>query len=483
MLFNASDVTLSNCGGGGGGGSGTTTSNNNTSSVGGSSSSNSLVKGIGYTERNKKWQMELLMERLRSKSAQYKPLQDTSRNIRIAMLEKRYALDMVEKSNLQKCLDRMQYCIKVTTRQGLVERLESLSRQLGLKFSDDNLNLFISSDMFYLEVILDGSGKVHDVKVHHEFVMEQQSCQELVGCLLKGDFADFTAQLEGLTSIYQLNADKKTKSNAFVALQALESDLQLLYSLNATNRDPYALLQSAVGILQPRRGGHPMRLTYFVSPYQLLDVDSGALRPLTVELVHTQNANIGFSVTVHLEAASSNKLQIKQIVKVQDDGQGNRLPEYMPISVDNSIMLPAYFVLRLNKPIVIGVNLLRQIEQITRTKFPDELMSKASPILSLIAGHGSDGQITNTSKGLFVSLPDQTHCYFLTENYDLTVSLLVHFCLLFKRKFNRLFVSMILRWNFYSCCRVLSSRTYHSQSHHMFHKFYASFDSNPYSIH
>lgn len=412
MAFSASDVTMPNCSGGGGGG--------NSSNVG-ASISNSLAKGSGFTERNKKWQMELLMERLRSKSSQYKTLQDTSRCIRISMLEKRYGLDIVEKSNLQKCLDRMQYCIKVTTRQGLVERLESLSRQLGLKFSDDNLNLFISSDMFYLEIILDSQGKVHDVKVHHEFKMEQQSCQELVGCLLKGDFADFTAQLEGLTSIYQLNADKKTKSNAFVALQALESDLQTLYSLYANNNDPYVLVQSSVGILQPRRGGHPMRLTYFVSPYQLLDVGNGTLRPLTMDLVYAQSS-IGLSVTVHLEAASSNKLQITPIVKVQDDGQGNRVADYKPISADNSIMLPAYFVLRLNKPIVIGVNLLKQIEQITRTKFPDEIISKASPILSLIACHGSDGQITNTSKGLFVSLPDQTHCYFLTENYDLSVS-------------------------------------------------------------
>lgn len=460
MAFNASDVTMPNCGG------------SSSSSGSGTASTNSLAKGSGFNERNKKWQMELLMERLRSKSAQYKPLQDTSRNIRIAMLEKRYALDMVEKSNLQKCLDRMQYCIKVTTRQGLVERLESLSRQLGLKFSDDNLNLFISSDMFYLEIILDSNGKgskanhfktkfvfcftlainshsyydyfifsvifilffcdsirsigkVHDVKVHHEFKMEQQSCQELVSCLLKGDFADFTAQLEGLTSIYQLNADKKTKSNAFVALQALESDLQTLYSLYVNKKDPNVLLQSSVGILQPRRGGHPMRLTYYVSPYQLLDVESGAMRPLTVELVHSQSS-IGLSVTVHLEAASSNKLQNTPIVKVQDDGQGNRIPEYKAISADNSIMLPAYFVLRLNKPIVIGINLLRQIEQITRAKFPDDIMSKASPILSLIGCHGSDGQIKNLSKGLFVSLTDQSHCYFFAENYDLLVSFLLH---------------------------------------------------------
>lgn len=470
MLFNTSDPALANSGIG------------NSTTAGGavtSTNCNNLVKGSsGFTERNKKWQMELLMERLRSKSAQYKPLQDTSRNIRIAMLEKRYALDMIEKSNLQKCLDRMQYCIKVTTRQGLVERLESLSRQLGLKFSDDNLNLFISSDMFYLEVILDANGKVHDVKVHHEFVMEQQSCKELVSCLLKGDFADFTAQLEGLTSIYQLNADKKTKSNAFVALQALESDLQTLYSLNANNKDPYALLQSTVGILQPRRGGHPLRLTYFVSPYQLLDVDSGSIRPLTVDLVHAHSTTIGFSVTVHLEAASSNKLQMKQIVKVQDDAQGNRVAEYIPIGADNSIMLPAYFVLRLSKPIVIGVNLLRQIEQITRTKFPDEIMSKASPILSLIASHGSDGQITNTTKGLFVSLPDQTHCYFLTENHDLQVCKIG---INAKRPFHLRDLSLSPSVCVCVSRRVLLLKAYHSPIHHMFHKFCASFDSSPYS--
>lgn len=385
------------------------------------SGGSATAKTTGFNERNKKWQMELLMERLRSKASQYKPLQDTSRNIRIAMLEKRYALDIVEKANLQKCLDRMQYCIKVTTRQGLVERLESLSRQLGLKFSDDNLNLFISSDMFYLEIILDGNGRVHDVKVHHEFKMEQQSCQELVSCLLKGDFADFTAQLEGLTSIYQLNADKKTKSNAFVALQALESDLQTLYASNASQKDPHVLLQSAVGILQQRRGGHPMRLTYYVPPYQLLDTETATLRPLSVDLLHADNS-IGLSVTIHLVAASSNKLQITPTVKVVEDAHGNRTPEYKPIGADNSIMLPAYFVLRLNKPIIIGLNLLKQIELVTRTKFPEEIMSKASPILSLLASHDSDNQINNTSNGLFVSLPDQTHCYFLTENYDLTVS-------------------------------------------------------------
>lgn len=364
------------------------------------------------------------MERLRSKAAQYKPLQDTSKNIRMAMLEKRYALDAVEKSNLQKCLDSMQHCIKVTTRQGLVDRLESLSRQLGLKFMDDNDNLFISSDMFYLEIILDANGKVFDVKVHHECKIEQQSCKELVNCLLNGDFADFTNQLEGLTSIYQLNADSKTKSHAFVALQALETDLQHLFTLQQCYKDSHQLLaQSPVGVLEPRRGGHPMRLTYFVPPYQLLNVDSDELTPLTVELIHAKGATFGMSVTVHLEASASNKLQIQPILSMQkDERTGESKPIYATMNADNSIMLPACFVLRLNKPVPIGINYLRQIEQITRIKFPDDVMNKTQSMLSLIVNHVTEGQLTNATKGLYVSLPDQVHCYFLTENLVLPVS-------------------------------------------------------------
>ena len=366
--------------------------------------------------------MELLMERLRSKSSQYKTLQETSKTIRMSMLDKRYALDVVEKSNLQKCLDSMQYCIKVTTRQGLCERLESLSRQLGLKFMDDSENLFISSDMFFLEIDLDKAGTVHDVKVHHECKIEQQSCSELVKCLAKGDFVDFTNQLEGLTSIYQLNADTKTKSNAYVALQALETDLQNLYLLQPYYKDPYMLLiQSPVGILAPRRGGHPMRLTYFVPPYQLLDTDNKSLQQLSVDLINSKK--IGMSVSVHLEGSAANKLQVSPILSINKGQQGHSSPIYDSMNALNSIMLPACFVLRLNKPMPIGMNLVKQIQQITNINFSDEIVAKPTPILSLITQHATDGSLTSATKGLFVSLPDQNHCYFMTENYDLLVSL------------------------------------------------------------
>lgn len=108
--------------------------------------------------------------------------------------------------------------------------------------------LFISSDMFFLEVLLEPTGVVKDVKIHHEGKNEQQSCEELVACLSRGDFIDFTAQLEGLSSIYQLNADKKVKCKAFSALQSLEADLGVLAQLQTFMKEPFNLVhKSPVG--------------------------------------------------------------------------------------------------------------------------------------------------------------------------------------------------------------------------------------------
>ncbi|XP_058459353.1 mediator of RNA polymerase II transcription subunit 1 [Malaya genurostris] len=372
-------------------------------------------------DKHESWQMELLMERLRNKakSSQYKSFQEMSKSVRMSLLEKRYALDVVEKSNLQKTLDSMQYCIKVTSRQGLVERLDCLTRQLGLKLSEDTSGLFISSDMFFLEIILDLNGTVQDVKVHHECKMRQQSCSELVSCLQRGDFVDFTTQLEGLASIYQLNAEKKIKVNAFVALQALETDLYNLYSLSKQHfTDIHTLLlKSPLGVVQKRRGGHPMKLTYFVAPYDLLDLESRKMKPLSIELILSEK--IGYSVTVSLEASTANKLQIQPLL-VQ---QGNS-PVYSPIEKHNSTSLPAMFVLRFSKPMALNSTLLKQIKLITgdgSTVASEGAVDIGSPtcLISLIVQLETNGVVDDITKGLFVTMPDQYHCYYMTTNKNL----------------------------------------------------------------
>lgn len=397
-------------------------------------STSSLLGNLSITaEKNKQWQRELLMERIRSHSSQHKSFQELSKSMRMGMLEKRYPLDAVEKSNLQKCLDSMQHCIKVTSRQGLVERLESLSRQLSLKFSDDTKALFISTDMFFLEILLDSNGSLTDVKVHHESKADQQSCSELVDCLNRGDFADFTAQLEGFSSIYQLNAESKVKIKAYDAMQAMETDLYNIFQMQNFTKDTQQVLQdSVVGVVLKRRGGHPMRLVYFVSPYDLISLETKSLQPLNLESF--KNKQVGFSVTVNLEASSANKLQILPTVTVGKDPQtGADIPVFAPLNQMNSMLLPATFVLRLNKPLPVCYNTLRSMglcaAAINETNpLPSSTLEAqhkppvVSNIMSLIIQTASDQQMKSSQKGLFVCLPDQTHCYFFTENKLLKVS-------------------------------------------------------------
>lgn len=79
-----------------------------------------------------------------------------------------------------------------------------------------------------------------------------------------------------------------------------------------------------------------MRLTYFVSPYELLDKDKG-LQPLTVELltmgkpsassglaslVVPTHTPIGHSATVLLEGSTANKLQLSPIISGQRSAKG-----------------------------------------------------------------------------------------------------------------------------------------------------------------
>jgi mediator of RNA polymerase II transcription subunit 1 len=190
-----------------------------------------------------------------------------------------------------------------------------------LKFTDNaNTNsLFISSDMFYLEILLDPqSGKVNDVKVHHNDSNESSE-PHLVDVLSRGDFIDFTQQLEGFQSIYQLNAESKIKSKAFIAIQALESDLSSIFHAENMQSTPaeVLVLTSSVGLLKKRSGGTPMKLLFFVRPTELLNLEQKRMDSLTNALKEASTAkrSIGNSVTINLEAAApSNKLQIAPLL-------------------------------------------------------------------------------------------------------------------------------------------------------------------------
>ncbi|KAH8368488.1 hypothetical protein KR084_012303, partial [Drosophila pseudotakahashii] len=372
-------------------------------------------------EKNKQIQQETMMEKLRAKyRSKPKSYEEIKKSVRMYFIEKHYPLDPLCKATLQSALDKLQHYIKVTSRHGLVERLESLSRQLGLKFMEDQQLLFISTDMFYVEILLDTAGSLSDVKVHHECKIEQQS-SELVACLKSGDFADFTVQLEGLSSIYQLNAEPKVKKKAFVALQAMETDIQSLYQLHLQGHsgDSYSLMtSSAVGLVLPRRGGHPMKLTYFCPPLHLPECDPKlASGDFTIDQV--MRSSYGLSATVNLEGSSANKLQTLPTVTLGRDAQtGLEVPTYAPLNQNNSLLMPATYVLRLNKPMPVCLESLKALglPGLDATATPP---SPPTTVLNLIVQTASKHAIKNTQRGLYVNLPKETHCYFFTDNRKL----------------------------------------------------------------
>lgn len=320
-----------------------------------------------------------------------------------------------------------------------MERLESITRQRELKFTDNaNTNsLFISSDMFYLEILLDPqSGKVNDVKVHHECSNESESNHHLVDVLRKGDFIDFTQQLAGFQSIYQLNAESKIKSKAFIAIQALETDLTNIFNIESL---PYAspetlVLSTSVGLLTPRRGGHPMSLLFFVRSTELLNFEQKKIDSLTnaIQAALSAKKHIGNSVTINLEAAApSNKLQISPLFLKSGKSEGGFA--YNQINPHNSTMLPAAFVLRLNQTMPITSQYVDEIKKITNNlgvfnvestgiKLENPLIRSQSSasLINLIVNHESQETYENGQKGLFVTLADQSHCYFISDNPELS---------------------------------------------------------------
>lgn len=240
--------------------------------------------------------------------------------------------------------------------------------------------------------------------------------------------------MEGFQSIYQLNAESKIKSKAFISIQALENDLLNIFTIESLHNVPpeVLLLTSSVGLLEKRKGGIPMRLTFFVRPTELLNLELKRMEPLVnaLQAATALRKTIGNSVTINLEAAApSNKLQITPLLLKNSKNDFT----FAPISVSNSAMLPAAFILRLNQEMALSAQFVEQIKKITNnlgvfgnesvgmklenSEQPNEVPSS---LINLIINNESQGTHENGQKGLFVNLADQSHCYFISENSELT---------------------------------------------------------------
>ncbi|XP_077870288.1 uncharacterized protein LOC100374848 [Saccoglossus kowalevskii] len=311
-----------------------------------------------------------------------------------------------------------------TSLQSIGERLEALARQCGLKFNPGpaGTDVFISSDMFYVEVLMDNNGNVRDVKVAHHSG-EPQSCLELKAVLKRNDFKEFAEHLRELNQLYQLAGDNSQKARAFMSLQALEADLVTMFQMQSgslANIAIMVILKGPIGYLTPRSGGKPAQLTYYVSPYDLLNVETGTTTTLSMK--DPVPRSLGFSVCVTIESSTLHKLQITPIISIPMSPDGKRTigsPSFIPLGNPNSMTLPASFVVKLNKPMPLSTSSIRQIQVHTGMPFVD--INHAVPLNGLICKHYSTNQSstcpdkTSSYTTFFVTLPDQHHCYFINE--------------------------------------------------------------------
>lgn len=77
-----------------------------------------------------------------------------------------------------------------------------------------------------------------------------------------------------------------------------------------------------LGILERRRGGHPMKLTYFVSPYDLIDEENRTYDTLNPDTIIKRK--IGHSVTVCMEGSTGHKLPTSSIITVNRSPTGKK---------------------------------------------------------------------------------------------------------------------------------------------------------------
>jgi len=357
------------------------------------------------------------MEKLRAKADGQKTLADTSKIVRMGMANRGHSLDINDKAVLRGCLDTLQDSISVRSVAGMSERLETIARKMGLKFNHHNTTFYISTETFYVEVRMDGEGAVLETKIHHQSVERsagshhlEQAAPEISECLSQGDFAKFTEHLKGLMAVYAIpNCSALDKARAWQALYHLERDLERLGRQGWSQDLGQVIQRGSLGVVQSRAGGVPMRLVYFLPPYELIKPETGSLMPLTASVL--KEGELGYSATLALRPSTDPYLlPLSSLVQGQD---------WFPLTKSNAVPMPAHPSLALDKPLPMSWALVSQISGITGVDWLDK--ADNSPLLSLITRQASNNMLDPANnRGLFVTLPDQQHCYFMTETPALT---------------------------------------------------------------
>ncbi|NXJ11539.1 MED1 polymerase, partial [Odontophorus gujanensis] len=374
-------------------------------------------------EAEKLNKMSTLLERLHAKYNQNRPWTETMKLVRQVM-EKRVVMNSGGHQHLVSCLETLQKALKVSSLPAMTDRLESIARQngLGSHLSANGTECYITSDMFYVEVQLDPTGLLCDVKVAHHGE-NPVSCPELVQHLREKNFDEFSKHLRGLVNLYKLPGDNKLKTKMYLALQSLELDLSKMAGMywQATNANPLdKILHGSVGYLTPRSGGLLMNLKYYVSPYDLFEDGTGA--PV---ILHENNVprSLGMNVSVTVEGTMAMyKLPIAPLIMGSHPVDSKGTPSFSSITSANSVDLPACFFLKFPRPIPVSRAFIQKLQGCTGIPLFDTAPTFV-PLYELITqfelSKEADPVPLNHNMRFYAALPGQQHCYFLNKDAPL----------------------------------------------------------------
>ncbi|NWI64354.1 MED1 polymerase, partial [Todus mexicanus] len=374
-------------------------------------------------ETEKVNKMSTLLERLHAKYNQNRPWTETMKLVRQVM-EKRVVMNSGGHQHLVSCLETLQKALKVSSLPAMTDRLESIARQngLGSHLSANGTECYITSDMFYVEVQLDPTGLLCDVKVAHHGE-NPVSCPELVQHLREKNFDEFSKHLRGLVNLYKLPGDNKLKTKMYLALQSLELDLSKMAGMywQATNANPLdKILHGSVGYLTPRSGGLLMNLKYYVSPYDLFEDGTGA--PV---ILHENNVprSLGMNVSVTVEGTMAMyKLPIAPLIMGSHPVDSKGTPSFSSITSANSVDLPACFFLKFPRPIPVSRAFIQKLQACTGIPLFDTPPTFV-PLYELITqfelSKEADPLPLNHNMRFYAALPGQQHCYFLNKDAPL----------------------------------------------------------------
>ncbi|NXU47774.1 MED1 polymerase, partial [Turnix velox] len=354
------------------------------------------------TEAEKLNKMSTLLERLHAKYNQNRPWTETMKLVRQVM-EKRVVLNSGGHQHLVSCLETLQKALKVSSLPAMTDRLESIARQngLGSHLSANGTECYITSDMFYVEVQLDPTGLLCDVKVAHHGE-NPVSCPELVQHLREKNFDEFSKHLRGLVNLYKLPGDNKLKTKMYLALQSLELDLSKMAGMywQATNANPLdKILHGSVGYLTPRSGG------FFFS-----------LPPAVPR-------SLGMNVSVTVEGTMAMyKLPIAPLIMGSHPVDSKGTPSFSSITSANSVDLPACFFLKFPRPIPVSRAFIQKLQSCTGIPLFDTPPTFV-PLYELITqfelAKEADPLPLNHNMRFYAALPGQQHCYFLNKDAPL----------------------------------------------------------------